>query len=81
MNTTGNGTVTKTLTGETSGVSARYEPGRWWYSRTSYTGDTAVIGVHGAELVLVSILFEIGVPLSMLFLAWMVIGRMAGWEV
>jgi uncharacterized membrane protein YeaQ/YmgE (transglycosylase-associated protein family) len=81
VNTTGKGTVTSTLTGEIGGVSARYVPGKWWYSPTSYTGDTAVASVHGAEIVLMSILFEVGVPLSLLFLAWFIIGRMTGWDV
>jgi hypothetical protein len=81
VNTTGNGTVTSTLNDEIGGVSARYVPGKWWYSPTSYTGDTAVASVHGAEIVLVSILFEVGVPLSLLFLAWFIIGRMTGWDV
>ena len=81
VNTTGNGTATVTVARPDGGLSARFEPGRWWDTRRGYVGDTAVVSLAGAELGFVSLLFEMGLPVSFFLLAVFVIDRITGWGV
>jgi hypothetical protein len=81
VNTTGNGTVTATLPRPASGISARYEPGRWWYATPGYVGDSDVVYVRGTVLSVLSALYEMAVPVSLFLLGVFMIDRITGWRV
>lgn len=81
VNTTSNGTVIATVPRRIGGVTARFEPGSWWRSTHGYTGDTDVASLHSAELLLISVLFELAVPVSLFLLAVFMVDRITGWRI
>lgn len=81
VNTSRNGTVTKTLPRPPGGLSAQYEPGHWWRNSPGYTGDSETVLVQGAVLQVVSTLYRMGVPVSLFLLGVFIIDRFTGWRV
>lgn len=80
-NTTENGTVTATLHQPVGGIAARYEPGWWWYGDPGYVADSDVTSVHGTELQVVRILYQLGVPIALFLVAVFIIDRFTGWHI
>lgn len=78
-NTSGDGTVTRTLSRPSGGISARYEPGAWWRNLPGYTGDSARVLVRGTVLQIVDALYQLGVPISLFLLGVFIIDRFTGW--
>ncbi len=81
FNTTDNGTVEATVPRRIGGVTARYHPESWWRTQRGYVGDTAVASLYSVELLIVSILFELAVPVSLFLLAVYMIDRITGWQI
>lgn len=80
VNTTDDGTVTTTIERGPGGVSARFEPGRWWRHPSGYTGDTETVLVNSTVLDLLSALFRLGLPVSLFLVAVFLIDRVTGWR-
>lgn len=81
VNTTGNGTVTLSISRPPGGVSARYEPGKWWRHASGFTADSATVFLQGTVLQWVAALFRAGVPVALFLLAVFMIDRITGWRV
>lgn len=81
VNTSDDGTVTVTVATNGSGVAGRYEPGRWWREPTAYTGASDVVYVGGTALQLVSVLYHMSIPISIVLVAVFIVDRATGWDV
>jgi hypothetical protein len=81
VNTRPTGTVTRTLPSGVGSVSARYEPGRWWRYKESYTPDSDVVFVRGTVLQAVALLYRAAIPVSVVLVAIFIIDRLTGWRV
>jgi hypothetical protein len=81
MNTSADGTVTRTVPRPAGALTARYEPGEWWLTFPVYVGDTDVVSVPGQELRVLSFLYRLAIPVSLFLLAVFLIDRITGLSV
>lgn len=80
VNTSENGTVVQTLSRPVGGVSARYEPGHWWNQPSGYVGDSDSVYVRGTGIDTLSVLYQIGILVSVYLFGVFVISRFTGWH-
>ena len=81
INTSGDGTVTRTIARPVGGVSARYEPGRWWFSTPGYVGDSDIVYPRGTVLQLLSSLYQLAIPIAVFLFGVFIVDRITGWRV
>jgi hypothetical protein len=81
VNTSGGGTVTRTLRQPGAIVSARYEPGHWWNDAPGYVGDRETISVGGPSLALLATLFRFAIPVGLFGLAVYMVDRVTQWRI
>jgi hypothetical protein len=79
VNTTVDGTVTRTFPRSAGNVAARYVPGRWWYARPGYTGDSDAVFVSDGGLQLLERLYGFAVPVALFLLGAFLLDRITGW--
>ena len=75
VETNASGSVTHTLARGDGGVTARFEPGRWWNESPGYVGDSAVVYARGGGNSLSTVLFELMVPVGLFLLGVFLIDR------
>jgi len=81
VNTSGDGTVTRTLRQPGAIISARYEPGHWWNDAPGYVGDSETISVGGPSLQLLATLFRFAIPVGLFGLAVYMVDRVTQWRI
>jgi hypothetical protein len=75
VNTTADGTVTRTIPRPTGAITARYEPGQWWLHYPAYVGAGDVVSMPGRELRVLALLYRLSIPVSLFLLAVFLIDR------
>lgn len=81
VNTSGNGTATTTVSRRPGGITAKYEPGRWWRHDRAYTATTDTIALGGSGAAIVTILFQLGIPVALFLLAVFIVDRSTGMDI
>jgi hypothetical protein len=81
VNTTADGTVTRTIPRPAGAITARYDPGQWWLHYPAYVGDADVVSVPGQELRVLAFLYRLSIPVSLFLLAVFLIDRITGLSV
>lgn len=81
VNTSGNGTVTTTVARQPGGITAKYEPGPWWRADRAYTATTDTVALGGSGIAIVTILFQLGIPVALFLLAVFLVDRSTGMDI
>lgn len=81
VNTHTNGTIITRIQRPPTGLTARYEPGEWWWNTPGYTSDSETILIQRPGLQVISIIYQIGIPVSLFLIGVFIIDRITGWRV
>lgn len=81
VNTSGNGTATRTLPLDPGGITARYVAAPWWHHGRSYTGSSDVVLDRTSTLDPLGTAFRLGVPIGLFLVGMFLIDRITGWRI
>jgi len=81
VQTNASGMAVRTLSRSGDGLTARYEPGRWWRHSQGYVGDSDTAYVRGTVLQTLSSVYRILVPVVTVLVAVYILDRLTGWGI
>ncbi|WP_162991665.1 hypothetical protein [Halostella salina] len=81
VQTNESGIAVRTLQRPGGGVTARYEPGRWWQNPPSYVSDSDTAYVRGTVIDILDTLFGMAVPVLTVLVAVYILDRTTGWGI
>ncbi|WP_135820859.1 hypothetical protein [Halostella litorea] len=81
VQTNESGIAVLTIPSPGGGVTARYEPGRWWQNPPSYVADSDTAYVRGTVIDVLETLYGMAIPVLTVLVAVYILDRVTGWGI